>query len=223
MSASVPDWLAPPPQFELPAWLAPPPQAVPLPVKIPDWLSADTKRELSPLVPMGKSAPHKALLFQQFEMIFPRIIDRMCGGDPLTVALREIPFAVDRGAFMTWVKKDPQRYAIFKNAKEVRTEVWAGEMLEHAKGEHLISAELDRAKFIVETLKFLVKADNKKEYGDTKQIEVNQTISITAALQAAQSRVERVIEAEVVDDDEPAPAYRQLGAGESDYGDGDED
>lgn len=217
MSASVPDWLAPPPQFELPAWLAPPPQVSPPPVKIPDWLSAHTKREFSPLVTTGKSKEHKALLFQQFEMVFPRVIDRMCGGDPLTTALGEIPFAVDRGAFMTWVKKDAQRYALFKEAKEVRTEVWAGEMIEHAKGEHLQSAELDRAKFIVDTLKFLIRADNKKEYGETKQIEVTQTISITAALEAAQSRVERVIEAELVDDD-PMPLYRQLSSSDDEYG-----
>ena len=147
------------------------------------------------------------MLFQQFEMVFPRVMDRMCGGQTLTKAVSEIPFDIDRGAFMRWVKKDAQRYAMFKEAKEVRTEVWAGEMIRHALGEDTQS-ELDRSKFIVDTYKFLMRADNKKEYGETKSIEVTQTISITAALQAAQSRVNDVIDVidiDLIDDNDYKP------------------
>jgi hypothetical protein len=45
-------------------------------------------------------------------------------------------------------------------------------------------------------------ADNRKTYGDTKQVEINQSISITAALEQARARVQMIqpIE-EVVDVD----------------------
>lgn len=163
-----------------------------------------------PPAPVFGRKEARQLLVEKFELAFPRVIDRMCGGETLNKALEDFPIAVERGAFMTWVKKDAQRYARFKEAKEVRSEVWAGEMVRHALAEDpaLASTELDRSKFIVDTYKFLMKADNKREYGDTKSIDVTGSISITAALDAAQTRIQQV---PLLDDgDEAEPNYKQL-------------
>jgi hypothetical protein len=150
------------------------------------------------------------VMFAEFEMVFPRVLEEMCAGKTATAAVRELPITLDVGAFMRWVKKDAQRYALYKEAKEVRTEVWAGEMIKHALGEDTV-AELDRSKFIVETYKWLMKAENKKEYGETKTVEVNQTISITAALADAKTRVSQVIDAELIEDDDE-PGLMQIAA-----------
>lgn len=147
------------------------------------------------------------MLVHQFELVFPRVIDRMYGGETLNKILEDFPIPVERGAFMRWIKKDSSRFGIYTEAKETRTEIWTGEILKIAIGEN-DDMELDRAKFLVDTYKFLIKAENRKGYGDTKNIEVNGNISITAALAAAETRVELV--AAFADDDEPEPTVKQL-------------
>lgn len=180
---------------------------------LPDWLSGAPRVD-SPFVPRGLSPEGKALLFQQFETVFPRVLEMMCGGYTLSSALKELPIHIDVGAFTRWVHKDSQRKELFREAKEIRTEEWTGLMMKHALGEET-EAELDRSKFIVDTLKWLVSRENRKGYGETKTIEMNTTISITAALAQAEGRV---IEAQVIDDDDDidvidATEYRQLTSG----------
>lgn len=206
MSSDLPSFLRPSQAApKLPSFLAP------TSARLPDWLTATPKREPNPGVLQGKSPEVKALLISQFEMAFPRVIDRMYGGETLNKILEEFPIPVERGAFMRWIKKDAGRFATYTEAKETRTEIWTGELVRIASGEadkngDLI--ELDRAKLLIDTYKFLIKAENRKGYGDSKQIEVNGSISIVAALQAAETRVERVMA--FVDDDEPEPTFKQL-------------
>jgi hypothetical protein len=108
--------------------------------------------------------------------------------------------AISYEDFLRWVKRDPQRYERFKEAQEMRTEFIAAEILEIADGVDAIdpssSDTVNRDKLRIDTRKWLMGAHNKKRYGETKQIELGGTISITEALAQAQARV---IEAEVID------------------------
>lgn len=203
MTQSVPDWLA-------------------QPQSVPDWLSVHPKREpASSLTPRGNSTEGKALLFAQFEMVLPRILEQVCEGYTLANAIKELPIKIDAGAFMRWLKKQPKFHEMYKEAKEVRTEAWAGEIIRHAEGIGVDgSPSMDdtaRSRLIVDTYKWLMSADNRKQYGDTKTIEMNTTISITAALAQAQGRV---IEAQLIEDDEidviDASGYKQLTSGSED-------
>lgn len=152
------------------------------------------------------------MLFAQFEMVFPRVLEMICAGSTLANALREMPIAIDVGAFTTWMYKDSKRKALYLESKEVRTESWTSEMIKHALGVDNngtpIPADIDRSKFVVDTYKWLVSRENRKAYGDTKTIEMNTTISITAALQQAN---ERVIQATVIDE---VDEYEQMDSGE---------
>jgi hypothetical protein len=112
---------------------------------------------------------------------------------------------LDVGAFLRWLKKRPE-WALYQEMREIRTEVWTGKMLQHAKGvqEDGVTpspSDVSRDKLAVDTYWKLIQAQNKKEYGDTKQIEINQQISIIGALDAARARARTVIdvEAEVVE------------------------
>lgn len=166
--------------------------------ELPDWLTPTSSLEL-PDPPEPCLPPEtKARILAQYEIIFPRVLDAIYGGSTLANALREIPIEIDQGAFYRWLKKDPQRLEQYKEAKEIRTEAWAGKIIEHATGEvaGTVMEDVARSKLVVDTYKWLMQADNRRTYGDTKQIEVNQNISITAALAAAQGRVQEVIEAE---------------------------
>ena len=94
---------------------------------------------------------------------------------------------------MAWLKKDARRTELFKEAKELRTEAWAGKILEHATGidedGDVLMEDIARSRLIVDTYKWLMGADNRRTYGDTKTIEMSTTISITTALAQAHGRI----------------------------------
>lgn len=173
----------------------------PTPPSLPDWLTMPDP------VPPKPSALTKALLITQYEMVFPRVLELISSGYTLAKALRDIPIPIDSGAFLRWIKKDPKNHDLYKEAKEIRTEAWAGKIIEHASGEKddgtLMMEDVARSKLVVDTYKWLMGADNRKQYGDTKTIDVTGGISITAALQQAQARVAGAIDAEFTEVVEP--------------------
>ena len=161
--------------------------------QLPDWLNPELLEEPKP------SLERKQLAITQYETVFPRLMNMVSSGYTLNRAIRELPIEVDSGAFLRWMRKDPAKYEIYKEAKEIRTETWAGRMIDHAEGESM--EDVQRSRLIIDTYKWLMSADNRRTYGDTKSIEVNGNISITAALQQAQARlVESVIDAELIDE-----------------------
>lgn len=200
---SMPDWLAQPPSNGLPDWLSGAP------------VERTRRRDALPPNQEGR-----ALLFVQFESVFPRILEMMCAGYTLDNAIKELPPTypvIDPGAFMRWLRKNPKYHEMYKEAKEIRTEAWAGRIIAHAEGaEEGTMNDTARSRLIVDTYKWLMGADNRKQYGDTKTIEMNTNISITAALAQAQGRV---IEAQLVEDDvdliEEAQ-YKQITSGDED-------
>ena len=166
---------------------------IPSNIELPNWLTVPDP------APHKPSREVKALALVQFESAFPKILERIYSGSTLQAAINDDFRELDSGAFLRWIKKDPERHSLYKEAKEIRTEAWAGKIIEHAVASD--SAEdVQRSKLIVDTYKWLMASDNRKTYGDTKQIDFGGTISITAALEQARSRV---IEAEVIEYKDP--------------------
>jgi hypothetical protein len=161
---------------------------------LPNWLSCPDPKPPKP------SAEVKALRHVEYEQIFERVIEDIYRGRSLQSLIEDDHRVVSYEDFLRWVKRDPVRAERFKEAQEMRTEFLAGEILEIADGVGAIdpssSDTVNRDKLRIDTRKWLMGAHNKKRYGETKQIEVGGTISITEALAQAQARV---IEAEVVD------------------------
>lgn len=181
----------------------------PTPPELPDWLK--TPEPPKPELP----AESKALLFEQYEAILPRVLDLISGGSTLANALREIPLNIDQGVFYRWLKKNPKNYELYREAKEIRTEAWAGKIIEYAEGKDADGndsmEDVSRSKLKVDTLKWLMGADNRKQYGDTKTIDVTGGISIIGALQQAQARlVDNVIDTEFED-------VKQIESGDDDH------
>ena len=61
--------------------------------------------------------------------------------------------------------------------------------------------DVQRSKLRIDSRQFLIKTWNRKRYGDVKTLEVNQNISITAALEQANQRLSigRVIDHEDIE------------------------
>jgi len=162
--------------------------------QLPNWLSVPDPK------PPRPSAEVKALRHVEYEQIFERVVEDIYRGRSLQSLIEDDHRVVSYEDFLRWIKRDPQRHERFKEAQEMRTEFLAGEILQIADGVDSIDSSapetVNRDKLRIDTRKWLMGAHNKKRYGETKQIELGGTISITEALAQAQARV---IEAEVVD------------------------
>ena len=167
--------------------------------QIPNWLSVPEPTSSTTSLP-SKAA--RELLHLQYENMFENFIEQVYRGRSLKSLVDDDPRLVSYEDFLRWIKRDPQRNERFKEAQEMRTEFIAGEIIEIADGVESVDPSspdtVNRDKLRIDTRKWLMSAHNRKRYGETKQIELGGTISITEALAQAQARV---IEAEVIDVD----------------------
>ncbi len=163
-------------------------------VELPDWLSVPDPKRLS------RSQQSKELLHAEYTQLFERVVESIYRGHSMQKVLLSDPRFISCEDFMRWVKRDPIRFERYKEAHESYTEFTACEIKEIADGVDSIdpnsSDAVNRDRLRIDTRKWLMSAHNRKRYGDTKQIDVNGSISITAALAQAQ---ERLISAEITD------------------------
>jgi hypothetical protein len=149
---------------------------------IPDWLN-----------PHPNVVSIRDVMYAQFDNAYPGILESITEGNTLADALNDHPRHFSHGMYMTWINRSPERVRQYKEAKELRAEAWAGEMREIAKAEGSLE-DVARSKLRVDTYKFLIGADNRSTYGDTKQVNVAHSVSITAALADARQRLATPIE-----------------------------
>ena len=169
---------------------------------LPSWLSADTvdPSHSSDLDKRKPSPETRDMLHSQYEYVFMRVISEMARGQPLHQILAQEGRTLDYNDFYRWMKKDPQRQALFQEAQELRSEFHAGEILQIADAADSLE-DVQRSRLRIETRRWLMGAHNKKRYGETKQIELNTSISITDALAQATARA---VQGEVIEHD-PSP------------------
>jgi len=184
---------------------------------IPDWLApaqldpnstSHSVATQTPLDPAEHRRATRALLDASFAAMFERVLTEMTKGRSLNAIVRDDLRDIEYDAFWRWIKRDPQRYERYKEAKELRTEWWAGRIVEIAEAEDSVE-DVARSKLKIDTYKWLMGADNRKQYGDIKQVEVNQSISITAALEQARSRLLTDVTTVDIDDGVDTPLIEQ--------------
>lgn len=184
---------------------------------VPDWLTpSHTVATATILDPAEHRRATRALLDTAFAAMFERVLTEMTKGRSLNAIVRDDLRDIEYDAFWRWIKRDPQRYERYKEAKELRTEWWAGRIVEIAEAEDS-DEDVARSKLKIDTYKWLMGADNRKQYGDIKQVEVNQSISITAALEQARSRLlTDVTTVDIVDDGVDTPRIEHKTSNDSD-------
>lgn len=155
--------------------------------------------ELPSWMTQVSTAPKKELLEKQFEIFFETILDKISRGINLKEILRDDQRDFDYTQLLRWIHRDPQRKSRYYEAQEIGSEMIAAEILEIADGDGL--EDVQRSKLRIDSRQFLIKTWNRKRYGDVKTLEVNQNISITAALEQANQRLSigRVIDAEDIE------------------------
>lgn len=182
---------------------------------LPHWLAPTAHQQHidnfvePPLIPTALLDPQerrrlsKELLDATFDAMLERVLTEITRGRTLKSIVAEDLRNIDYEAFWRWIKRDPRRMERYKEAKELRTEWWAGRIVEIAEADDALE-DVARSKLKIDTYKWLMGADNRKTYGESKQIEVSTSISITAALEQARSRVAALpVVEEISDVDDP--------------------
>ena len=155
--------------------------------------------ELPSWMTQVSAAPKKELQEKQFEIFFETILDKISRGINLKEILRDDQRDFDYTQLLRWIHKDPMRKSRYYEAQEIGSEMIAAEILEIADAVDNME-DVQRSKLRIDSRQFLIKTWNRKRYGDVKTLEVNQNISITAALEQAQNRlVGRVIDHEDIE------------------------
>jgi len=157
------------------------------PIELPSWLNPSTQV--------------KELRETQFSVFFETVLDKLSRGINLKEILRDDQRDFDYPQLLRWIHKDPQRKSRYYEAQEIGSEMIAAEILEIADGvnDSGVPEDVQRSKLRIDSRQFLIKTWNRKRYGDIKTLEVNQNISITAALEQAN---QRLITGRIIDHDE---------------------
>ena len=155
-----------------------------------------------PAQPLNQSPNPQAtkdLIEMQNNILFETVLERVASGISLTETLRTDVRQPDVGAFLRWIHRDSKRKQRYYEAQEIGGEIVADEMISIADATNSLE-DVQRSTLRINTRKFLLSVWNKKRFGETKQIEINQSISITDALAAANSRMSEIIEGEVIEE-----------------------
>ena len=161
------------------------------PIELPSWLNPSTQ----PLT----TTDRREMAEKQYEIAFPRLMDMIADGYHLSTALKEYPADIQQSGFRRWIKKDPGREAAYKNAKELRADVWSDLLLRRASGEDGLN-DVARDKLFCDNLRWIMAADNRREYGNHTVVETHQSINLNAVLEMANARLPgRVIDHEDIE------------------------
>ena len=118
------------------------------------------------------------------------ILEMLSGGVSLSSILRDDPALPRMGELMGFLRRNTEWWEKYLDARAAQAEVFREKMEEAADptGDSISDVQRDRLK--VDTYKWLMSVSNRDLYGDKKQIDVNQKLDLSAAMQAAEKRVE---------------------------------
>ena len=150
---------------------------------LPDWLAPARSES------QRRSNADKQLERTRFENAFDFIVGRISEGLFLTSAVREYPIELDYGRFLVWIHRDAERKQKYYEAQEIGNEFLVAKVMDLDGDQSIIPEEVNLARLNFEKVKWYSAIVNKRRYATTQQIEINQSISIVAALQAAQGRL----------------------------------
>lgn len=137
------------------------------------------------------------------------ILEQMMEGYSLSAILRDDPTLPRNGEFMTYIRRRPELWQRFLDARHARAEIYRDKFECSIEGKdefgNEVLEDVQRSRLKAEGYKFLMMVENRELYGEKKQIDITQKIDLTDAMKAAEQRVqnrEKVIEGEVIKDDD---------------------
>lgn len=135
--------------------------------------------------------PEKTYLEMTYENLFETVIPKLVMGRPITQIIREDPRDLNPGAYLRWIHSDPIREERYYEARRIGATMVEDELLNIADAADAPMEDVQRSTLRINTRKWLLGVWNRKRYGESKQIDINNhhTISIRQALDEAHGRV----------------------------------
>ncbi len=159
----------------------------------PAWLTP------TPSEPQRRSRDVRKLEHAIFEQAFDHVIEQMTGGRFLRSVLQGYPglscadkddFDKMLGRFRNWMEADPDRAREFWKARALGVDARVEHIMDRERMmDSALPDDVNLMRLEFEKVKWDAGNMNRRRYGATQQIEINQSISITAALAQAAGRL----------------------------------
>lgn len=160
------------------------------PTPLPDWLTDDP-------IPVTPTPARQEITRLMFQNMFSQILDKVTLGMTLSECLANDVRECSKAEFLRWIFANSERQRQYYEAQAISSEITAGEILDIAdgRGDEGFMEDIARSTLRINTRKFMMGVANKKRFGDVKQLEISNTISITSALGQARKLRDSAIEA----------------------------
>lgn len=146
--------------------------------------------------------PKKELQELQFNIVFETLIDKVSDGANLTYLLATDHRKLPLSGFLKWVNRNPELKRRLEEAQEIGAEILAAETIMISDGIDPNTGEpsmeeIERSALRIKSRQWLAGMYSKR-FKNNKDIEIT-TISLTQAMQEADSRVNNLKRADIID------------------------
>ena len=162
---------------------------------LPDWLTPRADPPFAPTLlvnPKERKRLTRELLDATFESMFERVLTEITRGRNLKTILAEDMRDIEHEAFWRWMKRDSRRMERYDESLELQAEFLSYELIDISDGINSIDPScndsVNRDRLRIDTRLRYMAIRNKKRFGQNKQFEFSASISVTAALEQANSR-----------------------------------
>lgn len=179
-------------------------------VNLPDWMNSTSANipsspESDHLIKMSDEKFNKlvanrkpsrevtCLRDHQFSIIFDSVMSKLASGKDIQEIMKEDFRQFDYSEFLIWVDKDPEMKTKYEYAEKIRAEIVFSQIIRIADGEDEMS-DVARDKLRIDSRKYTLGVWNKKRFAETKQIDVNTSISINEAMKKANDRLADIVD-----------------------------
>lgn len=151
---------------------------------LPSWLTAHLSQD-DPVQLYPRTKDQLELKRLIYDTVLERFLDHISEGGLGTEFIQSDPREIKYGDFISWIHRDPQREARYEEAQRIGTAAMAEKIQLISDGIDNPMEDVQRSALRVSTREKLMKAWNRKRYGDKQQVEVtnNTTISIKNLLE----------------------------------------
>ena len=171
------------------------------PTPMPDWLSADTSQS----IPSYPTTPEDRLLQETiYQSLFETSLDAICEGIDLQQFINRDPRNINYGKFVRWILKDPERKVRYYEAQAIMAEILMSRASQASLGiinENGVPNEVPRDTLIVNTAKWMMGVYNRQRFGETKQIDINNTttVNVRSLLEVREQKLQQITSGVVID------------------------
>lgn len=164
---------------------------------LPSWITSHLSQD-DPVQLYPRTKEQRELKRLIYDTVLERFLDHISEGGLGMDFIRSDPREISYGDFISWVHRDPQRESRYEEALRIGTAAMAEKIQLIADGIDNPMEDVQRSALRVTTREKLMKAHNRKRYGDKQQVEVtnNTTISIKNLLE---ERDQQLLEATTIE------------------------